>query len=138
MDLRSVTRGKFRQLVTSDGGPVLVKLYRCTVDKAPYAKNSKTYVTFDITEALGNTDILQKVDAFITVEARPAFTPLWGPLVVVKMPLTATYENEQGDPTQPFFLNRGDVVDIELSPGAFGKFGYCWLLKRVKPHKHTE
>lgn len=132
--LRAVTRGKFRQVTTSSGDPVSVKLYRCAVDEPPHDRNGKRYVALDVTEALGDLDLLRKVDAFIDAAAKPDFTPLLGPVVIVKMPLNATYETEDGDPGPAFMLQRGDAVDVELCPGAFGSFGYCWLMRRVKPH----
>lgn len=133
--LQSVTRGKFRQLVTSDGLPVVATLYACVVDKAPYLKNGKTYVCLDTSGAVGDLDLVRKVDAFVDSQAKPDFSPVWGSRLVVKMPATLTYATDNGEAGPPFVMNAADVVDVEVTPGAFGKFGYCWLMRRVKPHK---
>ena len=129
-----MTRGKFRQVTASDGGPVSVRLYACTIDKAPYARHGKTYVCLDVSRAVGDLDLLHKVDAFVESQAHPDFSPVSGTRVIAKMPAGVTYETEDGDPGPRLSLTETDVVDVELVPGAFGKFGYCWLVRRVKPH----
>lgn len=134
--MKVVTRGKFRQLVSSQGTPVLVKLYRCAVHTPPYAKNGKTYASFDISGASGQLEVLRQVDDMVHHHAKPAFSPVWGTRLVVKMNDTK-FETPLGDPGPRFELAKGSLVDVELSPGAFGDFGYCWLLKRVKPSAAT-
>ena len=131
--LRAVSRGKFRQVALRNGGHVDATIYNCVVDKAPYQRGTKTYVVFDLSDAVGDLDLLRHVDDFIRTQATPDYSPLSLPLLVAKM-VNTTYADADGLPCEPFFLNRGDAVDVVLRPGAFGQFGYCMLLQRVKPH----
>lgn len=133
--MRAVARGRFRQLVGADGGAVVLKLYGCIVDAEPYVRGGKTYMTLDVGDALGDTDLLRQVDELIYRQARPAFTPVQTPLLYVKLPPGVHYETADGGPAfEAPNLRRGDVVDVCLQPGAFGPFGYCLLLRRLKPH----
>lgn len=135
MRFRAVTRGTFRQVVNaSDGTPVDLKLFRCVVDKAPYVRGAKTYVALDLIDALGDLDVLRALDEFIERSVTPEFSPLRPPLVIVKVPRDVSYEDAEGAPGPPLDLKRGDEIDVMLRPGAFGAFGYCLLLTRVKPH----
>lgn len=132
--MRVVTRGRFRQLVGQDGGPVVVKLYGCAVDAEPYARAGKTYMTLDVGDAVGDLDVLRAVDDLIFRQARPAFTPVQTPLLYVKLPPGVAWETVEGGPAHEApTLRRGDLVDVCLHPGAFGAFGYCLLAQRVKP-----
>lgn len=134
--MQAVARGRFRQLVGPDGGPVVVKLYGCVVDAEPYVRRGKTYMTLDAGDAVGDTELLRAADDLIFRQARPAFTPVQTPLLYVKLPPDARHETADGDPApDPLDLRRGDAVDVCLQPGAFGAFGYCLLLRRVKPHR---
>lgn len=136
--LTVVTRGKFKQIVSAQGAPVLVKLYGCGIDKPPYLKNGKTYLSLDISEAAGQLDLLHRVDELVHRHAKPRFSPVWGMLLIAKMNtggggVRTMYETAEGDPGTAFPMPKGAAVDVELAPGAFGEFGYCWLVRRVKP-----
>lgn len=136
---RSVARGKFRQLVRSDGRQVDVALYRCVVDKPPYVRGGKTYVALDLIDAMGDMDVLRRVDEYIEKTAFPEFSPFRPPLLIVKIPTSVTYQDVAGKhATTPFLMKQGDEIDVVVRPGAFGSFGYCWLLTRVKPHGDPE
>lgn len=136
VQLRSVTRGRLRQIARADDGhPVDVGLYAARVLLKPYEKNGKTYAMLDLTAAAGDLATLRQVDAFVARAANPAFTPLLdgGTRVIVKLQ-SVKYENAQGDAALPWTIEDDMLVDVVLRPGAFGDFGYCWLLHRVKPH----
>lgn len=135
---QTVVRGRYRQLARAQGGgPVDVALYRCTVDEPPYTRGDKTYVSLDVGDALGDTDLLRACDDFIWAQARPAYSPVAAmPLLVVKVPPGVAYEDEIGHPAAPWTMTRGQVVDVVVRPGAFGDFGYCLLLQRIKPSAH--
>jgi hypothetical protein len=138
---KAVTRGRFRQLVAATtGDPVDVTLYNCVVDKAPHARGGKTYLALDIGDAVGDVDLLRSADAFIHGLARPAFSPLVEPLLIVKMPEGMSYELEDGSRSLEgaYPLARGRAIDVVLRHGAFGDFGYCVLVRRVKPHRGPE
>lgn len=136
--LRAVVRGKFRQVVDAATGETpQVRLYRARVAKTVEA--DKPYVTLDLgilETARSDAAKLADVDAFIRKLANPRFSPLLSPeAVIVKMPPKGVrWENENGDPALPWPLEAHAVVDVILKPGAFGEFGYCWLVHRVKPH----
>jgi hypothetical protein len=139
MQLRAVTRGRFRQLVSAaTGATPSVALYNCTVDEPPYERGGKTYVSLDIEDAVGDVDLLREIDAFVDSAAKPAFSPLaTASLLIVKVPAHGVrYDAEDGsrDLDGAFQLRRGQAVDVVVRPGAFGAFGYCFLLQRVKPH----
>ena len=134
MRFRAVSRGTFRQLALPDGSPVEIKLFGCMVDREPYVRNDKTYVALDLIDAVGDLDVLRAVDEFIEHAARPEFSPYRPPLVIAKMPANVEYATATGEPGSRFDLRRGELVDVLLRPGAFGSFGYCLLVSRVKPH----
>lgn len=135
MQLKTVVRGKLRQIAASDGSPVDVRLYGCMVVQPPHVKNGKKYARFDVSDAVGDVDVLSAVDGFVARHVSAgSFSPLRdGGQLVVKVPADLRYENDSADPTDPWTMTAGQVVDVELRPGAFGDFGYCWLLRRVKP-----
>ena len=122
-----------RQIVTARGDPVDIKLYAVTVAKVPYPRNGKTYVGLDVGSALGDVDVLSAVDEFVAKAARPTFSPVQGARVLAKMVHTK-YETDAGAPGFEFPLQEGMLLDVVLRPGAFGEFGYCLLVHRVKPH----
>jgi len=138
MQLRTVSRGKLRQLATAGGGPVEARLYACRVAKAPYDKNGKTYLVLDLAAALGDLDVLRAVDDHVRRVAGARFSPLLdgGAQLVVKVPPggAVKYENDDGNPAAAWRIEDDAYVDAVVRPGAFGDFGYCWLLHRVKPH----
>lgn len=131
--IRSIVRGRYHHVVRSPNQPILARVYGCTVDKAPYTKNGKTYVSFDTTHAVGDLGTIRDVDNFVYRQARISFSPVWTGcgLLIVKIPPTARFLSAAGS-VSLFELHRGDVVDIEVEPGAYGSFGYCWLLRRIK------
>lgn len=137
MQLRAVVRGKLRQIAGAGGAPVDVRLYGCRVVKPPHPKNGKTYAWLDWSQAGGDVDALRAVDQFVAHQATggaAGFSPLRdGGVLVVKVPPDMRYEDAAADPTDPWPIEAGVLVDVELRPGAFGGFGYCWLLRRVKP-----
>jgi hypothetical protein len=111
-------RGKFEQLELATGGPVVARVRGCVVAKTSES-GGKRYATLDMSSAIGDKKLLLDVDEFIRARAAPRFSPLrfaWGQ-VTVKI---ASGED----------VHRGEVLDVELSPGAFGPFGWCLLLKK--------
>lgn len=134
--LRAVVRGKFRQLVATDTGQAPeVCLYNCAVDQEPRRRGDKVYVSLDAGDAVGDIEMLKTIDDFICRTAKPAFSPVATlPLLVVKVQPATKYEDELGHPSVSWPMRRGQAVDVVLRPGAFGDFGYCLLLHRVKPH----
>lgn len=129
-----VTRGRYQHLVHSrDRSPIAVRLYNCEVTRAPYAKNGKTYAELDVGSAAGDVDVLRQVDDRIHRACSPAFTPVMGRRLIVKIPKTLVYEDAAGDTTDAWPIERGAVIDVVLTPGAFGQFGWCLLAQRVKP-----
>lgn len=131
--LQTTVRGRLRQ-VARDGAPVDVALYNCVVDQEPRQRGDKVYLSLDAGDAVGDTDLLRRVDEHIYRAARPAFSPVALPLLTVKVLATTRYEDEAGHAAPSWTPRRGQVVDVVLRPGAFGDFGYCLLLQRVKPH----
>lgn len=132
--LRAVTRGRLRQISRADGGPVDVELYGCHVHRAPHVSGGKTYMTLNLDRAGGDTRVLAEVDDFVRRQAAPAFSPLLaGGHLVVKLPAGVAYETAAGEPAAPWGILTNAAVDVVVRPGAFGDFGYCWLLRRVKP-----
>lgn len=113
-------------------------LYNCVIDDEPRQRGGKTYVSLDIAEAVGDTDVLRACDQFIWSQARPAYSPAASaPLIVAKVLGTTRYENDLGNPAAAWPLRRGQTVDVVLRPGAFGDFGYCLLLHRIKPRANS-
>ena len=134
--LRTTVRGRYRQVVRAQGGqPPDVALYNCSVDQEPRDKGGKLYVSLDAGDAAGDVELLKAIDEHIHRAARPAYSPVATmPLLVVKVLAATRFEDEAGDPVPAWPLRRGQAVDVVLRPGAFGEFGYCLLLQRVKPH----
>lgn len=136
-ELRTRARGRFRQF---EGDPE-ARLYGCRVSKPPYLKNGKVYCGLDLEDARGDFGVLQKVDAHVAAAAGgEGYSPVTfggGPGgrptgVLVKL-ANVKWENVDGDPAAPWQLLTNARVDVVLRPGAYGAFGYCWLLHRVKP-----
>ncbi len=133
--LRAVSRGKMRQIEGPDGRAVEAALYGCLVARAPHDKGGKTYMTLDISACAGDTDTLHRVDKFVERHASPAFSPLTEGQLIVKVPPGARLENADGGPMARCDVLTNAAVDVIVGPGAFGEFGYCWLLRRLKPHR---
>lgn len=132
---RAVRRGTLSQVADRDGRSVDVALYGCMVVVAPREKAGKVYVTLDLTACRGDVAALHAVDEFVRAQpSRPRFSPLAQQRLVVKVPGDGVaYETPDGRPVAPWPLLTNAVVDVVVRPGAFGAFGYCWLLRRVKP-----
>ena len=135
MRLRAVTRGRLRQVCGPGGAAVEARLYGCQVLRAPHASNGKTYMTLDISGSSGDADILKRVDDFVRSNSAAEFSPLMagGRQLVVKVPPGVQYETADGQPAAAWPVLTNAMVDVVVRPGAFGDFGYCWLLSRVKP-----
>ena len=145
--MQVVRRGKFNTLVNRDGTPVTAELYKCVLVNDPHpargdAASGKTYATLDLTFARGSgMGVLQNVSTRITKEAAPEFSPLRpDKTLVVKFPGGGgvRHETREGAADAPFAPVAGQAVDVVLRLGAFGSFGYCWLVSRIKPHDATE
>lgn len=135
----SVTRGRLRQVVDArDRQPVHVTLYRCKVTKAPHTIRGKTYVWLDVSGCVGKDPDcarrLQDVDAYIRREASPRFSPVTESMVIAKLTRATQYAADDGTAAWKVDVSLGDLVDVVLQPGAFGSFGYCMLVHKLKPH----
>ncbi len=130
-----VVRGKLRRLARH-GRDVDIALYACQVTRPPYVKHGKTYMELDVSAAAGDLDILRAADRDIQNTTRPAFSPYNAErsALLVKLLKTTIYQNDRGVPGAKFMPAHGDLIDVILTPGAFGEFGYCVLVKRIKPH----
>lgn len=131
---REVTRGRLKQLETSGGQPVEAKLFGCAVVRPPYERGGKTYMELDLSRAVGDVDVVRKIDEHVRRSANPSFSPLRDPRLIVKVPRGAKYETVRGEPGYAFAIAESDLIDVVASPGAFGPFGYCMLARRLKPH----
>jgi hypothetical protein len=143
--MRVVRRGKFSTLVNRDGTPVTAELYKCVLANDPHVARSggdKMYATLDLTYARGaGVGVLQNVSTRIDKEAAPEFSPLRpDKTLVVKFPAggAVRHETREGVADAPFVPVAGQAVDVVLRLGAFGSFGYCWLVSRIKPHEASE
>jgi hypothetical protein len=131
----SVTRGRFRQVVDAGSRqPVDIVLYGCKVTKAPHTANGKTYVWLDVAECVGDVQRLRDVDVFIKREASPRFSPVTERMVIAKLTRATQYATDDGAAAWKIDAALGDLVDVVLQPGAFGGFGYCMLVNKLKPH----
>ena len=144
--MRVAQRGRFHTLTLSDGTtPVRAELYGCTVvSESTNGRNA--FLTLDLSNATARSDagidVLRRVDARIRREANPRFSPLRqdadGNRVIAKVDDgNLRFETWDGAFAVPFEFRIGMRVDAVLRLGAFGTFGYCWLMERVKPHEPT-
>ena len=133
-------RGKFQRLVLGNGDDITIRLYGCFVKRV----NGQfvTLALHAIDSERSDFDALRAAAAEITRLARPEFEPLCGSTLITKLTTTGggglgstKWENEDGDPALPWDLAVGREVDVVVSPGIFGDFGSCWLIKRIKPKK---
>jgi hypothetical protein len=140
--MRVVRRGKFDTLVNRNGTAVTAELYKCVLANDPHLSSGKTYATLDLTYARGaGLGVLQNVSHRIDVLAAPEFSPLRpDKTLVVKFPAggATRHETRDGAAAAPFTPVAGQAVDVVLRLGAFGSFGYCWLVSRIKPHEADE
>jgi hypothetical protein len=136
MQLRAVTRGRYQQIEDSATGKApQARLFGCQVLKPPREVSGKTYVTLDLEDAVGDLQVLDAVDGFVRSQATAAYSP-WGRgdrRLVAKVVAATAFEDAEGDPAAPWALLQNSTVDVVVRPGAFGDFGYCWLVARVKP-----
>jgi hypothetical protein len=142
--MRAVRRGMFQTLTLADGmTPVRAEVYACTVMRQT-TNGRHRFLTLDMSDAHGDgIDVMRRVDARIRHEAGPRFSPLHDGgddfTAIVKLnDAEVRFETWDGGFAVPFDLNEGMCVDVALKLGAFGPFGYCWLLERVKPHDGRE
>ena len=137
-------RGRFDTLTLEDGTPVRAELYGCTVLKeSKQANRDVGFLTLDIEtttpRAKQGIDTLKLVDARIRREASPRFSPLGHATVIAKVTYAdVRFETWDGAFAVPFQFRQGMRVDAVLRLGAFGSFGYCWLLERVKRHDASD
>lgn len=129
----SAPRGKFRELRLRDGGGrVAVRARGCRVVWEPHpaggniAPGGNTgggalYATLDMTAADRALAVLRLADDEIRRLAGPRFTPLReaGRAVVVKLARGLAWPAGAG------------AVDVEVSVGPFGAFGYCLTVDAV-------
>ena len=129
-------RGKFRTLLDpATGAPPAVRLFGCAVATAT-SSGGKSYVA--LAPPPGDQPGLaaaRAVDESIRAAQKPlGFSPLRAGRLHVKVPARGVrYETADGEETPAWPLGAGATVDVEIRLGAFGAFGYCWLLARVKP-----
>lgn len=145
-DFRVTRRGTLCQLANADGTAIDAALYGCRVIKPPYDRNGKTYMELDVTGCSGDMHLVAAVNDFIRATARASFSPLrvrrpstpGAPdatqTLIVKLTRATKYETAAAVPGFAFTPGVGDAVDVVVGPGAFGQFGYCVLVKRMKPH----
>lgn len=117
--MKVVKRGRYEQLANDDGAPVVARLAGCVVTGVTES-HGKRYATLDMSSATGDRQALLDVDAFINARARPRFSPMR--LAWSRVTVKIVVDDD---------VATGDVVDVDLSPGAFGSFGWCLLLRRV-------
>ena len=135
---RVVRRGTFDHIFNADGSDVVCRVYRALLQSA-FVKNGKTYVVLDTTRAIGDTLLVCHVDEFVRQRHPRAYRAATRDSMVVKAHDTA-WLDEDGDPLPPtaprdFGVFKDTYVDVVVTPGAFGSFGYCWLLDAIKPHR---
>ena len=131
---KSVARGRLLQVAGPDGEPVDVRLYACQVIKPPYEAGGKTYAVLDASAAAGDLDRLRALNDFVRAQARPRFSPVRPDGALVVKLDRPKWETAAGTPGFAFPLDVGSLVDVVLRPGAFGGFGWCLLVHRLKPH----
>lgn len=107
-----------------NGVPVEIALSGCVITRAPYQAGGKWYARFDATAAAGR-DELRAVDAQIQRLAAPRYSPVrFVGNVVAKIQSLQAMEF-------PGDIVPGQVVDLVVSPGPFGAFGWCLNVKRI-------
>lgn len=115
-------RGKFQTLVDAETGrPVTVFLSKCPVVTPPHvsATVDKTFMTVRV-QRTSEGSTLCAVDQSIKQHVRGGigYEPYSGDMLVVKIPQKCLID---------VHIEKGDVVDMSLTLGNFGSFGYCWL-----------
>lgn len=136
----SAPRGKFRELRLREGGDrVAVRARGCRVVWEPHpaggggghpaggggGEPGALYATLDLTPDERALAVLRLADDEIRRLAAPRFTPLRdaGRAVVVKLARGLAWPAGAA------------AVDVVLSPGPFGAFGYCLTITEC--HRHS-
>lgn len=117
--MKVVKRGRYEQLANDDGTPVVARLAGCVVTGVTES-NGKRYASLDMSSSTGDRQLLLDVDECIRARVRPRFSPMRLAWTRVTVKIVTTDD-----------VATGGVVDVELTPGAFGSFGWCLLLTRV-------
>lgn len=119
-------RGRFNTLVRQDGTTISAALPGCTVVAPPHVAQTvdKTFMTVRLPQiTVHDYALVRDVDAAIRRHAKDLdYSPLRGDTLVVKIPGKCLI-----DPN----LRAGEIVDIDISLGNYGSFGYCWLANVV-------
>ena len=126
--IQAVKRGKFHQL-RYDGNPIQLLFESCVIAREIY--DGGKYVRLDLSKSSGDRQALLKIHEFIKGKANPAFSPLkyaaenksWDDIVV-------KISNAEWEPFEKY-LPKGSKVDVILTPGAFGDFGFCLNIKKI-------
>jgi len=126
--LKTVRRGKFEQL-KYDGKAIELYFDNCTVVREIYDNNK--YIRLDLSKTSGDKNALRLIHSYIQKEVNPNFSPLkyafennsWSDIV-------CKISNASWEPFEKY-LSKGQSVDVVLSPGAFGSFGFCLLIKKI-------
>ncbi|APC25845.1 hypothetical protein BST79_gp332 [Only Syngen Nebraska virus 5] len=126
--LRSVRRGKFSQL-RYDNQPIELLFENCYIVRGVYDNNK--YVRLDLSKSSGDRQALLKIHEYIKNAVNPNFSPLkyaaenksWDDIV-------CKISNAQWEPFEKY-LSKGDKVDVILTVGAFGSFGWCLNVKKL-------
>jgi hypothetical protein len=123
-------RGRFSTVVDGCGKPLSVALQAAVVVRPPHATGAagdKVFMELGI--AVPDQARVLAVDAFIQRhQPDDVYSPVRdsGRRVVVKVPAGKF----AGAP-----LAEGGVLDASIRVGAFGPFGFCWLLDHVRNHE---
>jgi len=121
--IKSVKRGKFDQL-TYDGKKIEIPFKNVKIVRDIYSIKSdrcayNTFVRIDLTHSFGRKNDLLLIHNYIQSKTKSNFSPL----------KYAAENNSWSDIVCKIktdkYLSAGDIVDIVLTPGAYGAFGFC-------------
>lgn len=132
MRLVTVKRGRYEQVAYADKSKVCAELDGCVVKKAFVSTDGKRYAKFDMSRAIGDKQLLLAVQDHIREAANPRFSPLRFAWEDVTVKLMGTKWEIGDQPAAAWELREGDVVNLVLTPGAFGSFGWCLIATHVK------
>lgn len=131
-----VRRGKFYQFASAPH----VKVFGAVVVKDMYESAGKRYLKVNLQECTRQSYVrheLTNIDRAIDKAVNPRFSPVryaeehdWGE-VVLKVLDSCSWEDAAG-PAKPFWPVEHDVVDVVVAPGAFGDFGWCLNVVKIK------
>ena len=126
-DFRTVRKGRFDTLVHANGMPISAALPGCTVITPPHVAHTVDKVF--MTVRMPGTDthdyaIIKKTDDAIRrlMGGQIDYSPVRGDTLVIKIPKKCLIDDG---------IRAGELVDIDVSLGNFGSFGYCWLANVV-------